>query len=385
MPQRLVVIAGIFLVSWTCAAAEEPKPTRDEVPKLIENLGSKRYAEREAAAKRLALLDDVSPELQAATQSANAEISRRTKSIVAAITKRREKEVIAQEVAAINRIGFDRYVDRLVLSPSFNTEKHWTALAHAAEFVWDKANKLGHTGTLPQVRWAELTLLTELPLRYVQSSRVLVDGHTDRFRGFRGCFAVSSAAIDRFSEIRDSIVIINGDLPRLSSVMNSLVICTGDVGPISSMRGSVLLTTGRFDGTSGAQNSLVEAQKSNRLATGESNVYVNMGKAENDSSNRYVQTEQSPLLALKMFTPEMLGATFKHDKLEALVESVAEKSALAVAGLRNGDVLLSVEHDKWSNEDEFRTLLRKKSGQPGATWTIRRGGREMTLNVKFED
>src|SRR5262245_35874609 len=94
MPTRLVLLAGFVLVPLSTAPAEEPKPTRDEVPKLIENLGSKRYAEREAAAKRLALLDAVPPELEAATQSPNAEVSRRAKSIIAAINKRREKEII---------------------------------------------------------------------------------------------------------------------------------------------------------------------------------------------------------------------------------------------------------------------------------------------------
>src|SRR5207247_1443815 len=162
----------------------------------------------------------------------------------------------------INRMGFDRFVDRMVQMPGFATEQRWKALVRATEAVLDRANKLGHTGTpLPQVQWAELPLITELPPRYVQASRVLVDGHSDRFSGFRGCIAISSASIDRFTQIRDSIVIINGDMPRLSSVWNSLVICTGDVGPISTLRGSVILTTGQFDGVSNPQSSLMQAKK----------------------------------------------------------------------------------------------------------------------------
>jgi PDZ domain len=386
MPQRLVLIAGLVLIPLSPVSADDFMPTREEIPKLIEKLGSPRFTERETATRRLALLDDIPPELQAAAKAADAEVSRRAKSIIALITKRHEKEIIARELAAINRMGFDRYVDRMVLTPGFATEQRWKALVRAAEVVLDRANKLGHAGTpLPQVRWAELPLITELPPRYVQSSRVLVDGHSDRFSGFRGCVALSSASIDRFTQIRDSIVIINGDMPRLTSVWNSLVICTGDVGPVSNLRGSVILATGQFDGASSPHGSLVQARKMSRAPSGDANVYVNMGKAPDGDSNRYVQTVDSPLAALKMFVPEMLGAAIKVDKSEATVESVSEKSPLAAAGLRQGDVLLSVGQDKWSTEDEFRVLLRKKSAHPTMGLTVRRGGKELTLSAKFDE
>jgi hypothetical protein len=185
--------------------------------------------------------------------------------------------------------------------------------------------------------------------------------------------------------VQDSIVIVNGDIPRLSRVMNSLIICTGDVGPISMLRNSVILTTGCFEGASTAQNSLVQANKMDRRPSGDSNVFVNLGKAPEGDANRYVETEQSVLSALKLFSPQMLGISVKVSGNAAAVQSVSDPSPMAAAGFKKGDMLLAVESEKWSNEDEFRALLRKKSAQPTTNFTIRRGGRELTLSAKFEE
>lgn len=386
MRVRLALFVLIAAISATTVLAEEPTLSPDELKTLIQKLGSAKFSEREAATRRLALLDEIPPELQNAAKSGDAEVSRRAKSIVARILKRNEKRIIEKELAAINRMGFDRFVDRMVLSPGFASEQRWQALVRATEAVVDRANKLGYTGTpLPQIHWADLPLIEALPQRYTQSSRVLIDGHTERFTGFRTCFAVSSGSIERMSSIQDSILIVNGEIPRLNRVFNSLIICTGEIGPISNLRNSIVLTTGSFDGASSAHNSLVQANKMNRRPSGEANVFVNLGKAPEGETSRYIETEKSPLAALTLFSPRMLGLSVRVSNSEAWIDDVAAKSVFATAGLRKGDQLLSIDGTKWSSDDEFRTLLRKKSAHSPATLTVRRGNKELSLPAKFEE
>lgn len=380
------VLATIALIPIAAASADDRELSSKEVANLIKNLGSNKYSEREAATHRLSRLDDIPPALSAAAKSRNAEIARRAKIAIAQIVKRNEQRFIEKELAAVNRMGFDRFVDRMVLTPGFATEQRWKALVRAAEQVMDRSNKLGYAGTpLPQIKWSELPLIEDLPPRYTQSSRVLVDGHSQRMSGFRTCMALSSGSFERMAMVQDSILIVNGDLPRMSRVTNSLIICTGDVGPISMLRNSVILTTGSFEGASTAQNSLVQASKMDRRPSGDSNVFVNLGKAPEGDANRYVETGQSVLSVFKLFSPQMLGMSVTLANGEARVQSVSDQSPLALAGLKQGDKVLAIGTEKWISDEVFRTMLRRKSAQPSTTFTIRRDGRERTLTVKFEE
>ncbi len=81
----------------------------------------------------------------------------------------------------------------------------------------------------------------------------------------------------------------------------------------------------------------------------------------------------------------MLGLSTKPLRNGVLVNAVAEQSALSAAGLRKGDVIVAIDSNEWSDHDEFRTLLRKKSVQSSAAFRIRRGNMELTLTVRFDN
>ena len=373
-------------------SAQAPKPTEpilspEEIQKLVDKLGSPKFGERESATRKLAALDDIPPALQAAAMAKDAETARRAKSIIALIMKRHEAKFIARDLADLNKGGFDRFVDRMVLTPGFERESRWLTLVRAAEAVLDRGNKLGYGGLVfPPVQWTQFSLVTELPPRYLMSSRALLPGAPNRSSGFRNCLVLSSDSLAQITRIQDSIVFINGDLPRCTSVYNSLVICLGDIGAISTLSGSVIICTGELNSVSRATSSLIEAKKLGRIPLGEGNMYINE-KAPNDAdkTTRFVKTEQTPFRTLKLFEPEMLGINVKVAGESATIDNVIAGSILAKAGLRKGDIVLTIGTEKWATEEEFRTLLRRKSVLDVAPIQIKRDGKEMELRVEFDD
>ncbi len=103
---RLPALLLAALVLGTAAGvvpAAKDKPTRDEVARLIARLGSKKYTERQAAARALDALGAVAlPDLTRAAASPDAEIRRQAKTLVKKISKRLETE----QLLAATRVHF---------------------------------------------------------------------------------------------------------------------------------------------------------------------------------------------------------------------------------------------------------------------------------------
>lgn len=90
---RFTLLLGAVLSVGGALAAPVPPVSPREVPKLIENLGSDDFAEREAATKRLDELGLLAlSELRAATKSENLEIADRAKDLVKRIERRAANE-----------------------------------------------------------------------------------------------------------------------------------------------------------------------------------------------------------------------------------------------------------------------------------------------------
>ncbi len=144
---RQVVCAFLALLPISIAAADDAKLSRAEVRTLIKKLGSASYTAREMATRKLSRLDEVPPELLAAAKSGDAETAQRAKAVIAKIGRRIERRHVEKELAAINEAGFDRFVDRMVLTPGFATKQRWKSLVSAVQAIMDRGYEVGFTGT----------------------------------------------------------------------------------------------------------------------------------------------------------------------------------------------------------------------------------------------
>jgi len=94
---RPILFLLLLLTSGSCRINVAPAadaPTDEPVARWIIQLGSRRFAEREEASKRLEAADEAAlPALQTAAASGDPEIRRRAERAIAAIRRRRWSEV----------------------------------------------------------------------------------------------------------------------------------------------------------------------------------------------------------------------------------------------------------------------------------------------------
>src|SRR5262249_55911901 len=252
-------IAIIALITPALAAAQE-KPdalTPADVTKLIDQLDSKIFREREQASRKLSALDDVPDALDAATRSTSPEKARRATLIVEQILSRNQEKRLQRDLAKLNEMGIDVFLDRMVLTKDFATNQRWKNAADLAEAIAMNANKLGYAGcVVPKANWAGLPLVTDGIQRTVRLSRVLIDGLNNR-ASIWDCLLISSASMSRVTTVRNSILFVDGDFDGASTLLNSILVCTGNVGSITSTTNSIIVTTGKFGATNMSRNCFV--------------------------------------------------------------------------------------------------------------------------------
>jgi HEAT repeat protein len=81
---KVLLIVGILLGAWPIrSAADEPSKSEQKIRSLVNQLGSKRFQEREEAARQLSLLGKTAlPALQDAAKSTDAEVRRRAQQLM---------------------------------------------------------------------------------------------------------------------------------------------------------------------------------------------------------------------------------------------------------------------------------------------------------------
>src|SRR5215468_3929800 len=115
-------------VGWVTGAGGPPAPDKkaaEEIDLLINQLGSSRPEEREAAAKKLAERDDALPALRKAMAEKDPEVRRRATALAETIAARIKDGETATLLADVNREGLDRFIDRMVNTKGYATEERW--------------------------------------------------------------------------------------------------------------------------------------------------------------------------------------------------------------------------------------------------------------------
>ncbi len=383
---RLPVLASyvIALIAVPLLASE---PSVNEIATWIAQLSSPRYAEREAASRRLAALPDVPPALLKAMESPDAEVARRARTAVEQIRQTQLEQRIQKDLARINAEGVDLFIERMAHQPGFATDERWQAVERLADALVSRSISFGRVNyRKPVPEWTKLSVRDELPRTVVFNSRVLLKGMNEPYTGISKCLVVNSGSMRRLTGIDNSVVLVAGDIEGCTGLHNSLVLCTGSVGYVTSVSDSIVLARGEFAGSTSAQRSLFQVKSVGRHTSANSCVYINLTAVPGaqPAVNDFPKSDRGPLDAIKFFDPAQLGIRTKQVDAETYVESLTVNSPFDKSGLRKGDELLSVGGRKWNTQDEFRAILIRALMQEGASIRVRRGERVVELRVKFE-
>jgi PDZ domain len=390
------VPASAILVSFSLAtgsfSAPPTQPTTKEIAAWIEQLGSRGFAEREAAAAKLRSLDYLPLELKEAAESPNAEIAFRAKAIVREIRDRLLTRHIEKCVAPINKIGLDFFVERMTQGDGYATEDRWRMIQSLADGLSDSTTRLGHAGfSRAASDWAK-TPVDSTSAQLVAGS-VPLGGNEFEFRGLKGLILLSPKSMPRLRDLHESIVIILGDCDGAESIYSSLLICTGKIGPITRLVNCIVLSPDHIDfeprnGRPFLHGSFIQANeiRGERIDS-ISNTLLNSKVPSKFGSfgDQFLKSEQGPLQLVKMFDPASLGLKTTFDNGQTRIASLDAKSAFAKAGLRSGDELLAVNKAKWSSNDQFRIELRKALVRDSLTLKVRRGNQDIELRLRSKD
>jgi hypothetical protein len=375
-PGVLLTLAA-FLSGACRAPAQAPAATKDapapreEIDKLIEQLGSDRFEAREEASRKLLALGEASlPALEKARRAADAEVRRRADRLAAVIGRLRQERLVRRLVADVNKGGIDQFIDHMVMRPGLATEQRWRQAEVLARAITLRASELaGRPFPAPRTR-----------------SRSLLQGRDGNGTSMRDCLCVCQGSIQYVTGLTNVILFINGDMKGCISVDNCVILCNGSIDRVASARNSVLVATGDFASPTDADNTFFQVKTLGEHARSHDNVYLNhwaVLATVSRNNNQFIRTERGPLQLFSFFDPARQGVTLAGDG-SARLAKVHEGKPFARAGLRAGDVVLAVGRRQIDSGAALRARLRRLAGGDEVVFKVKRGDKvfETTVSLK---
>jgi hypothetical protein len=420
-----VLAVGVAIGSTLAAAAagqgDPPPRAAPDVAALVRRLGSEDFPAREAASAALVALavDEPPAELLAALQSADPEVRRRAADAVRAIRAAAARRPLTRDGRFAARGQADLYVASAA------------ALTCKAEDdrLWEPAFKLA----VRAVRDADMG--QRGPYRFAHCGfaeyrKNLIDfactdgTYTRLERDADGGLALTSGVAAQASAVRleflwsgqivsrgpvggrnwkDSCVLANGDV-TLEGVHGSVVVCDGDA-TFERVSNSLIVARGKIAvrgyatactliaGGTVTVGELTAAQRRPAIAPprpGEDMVFYNkmlqqwlLQKKLDRVDVR--ERDANPLGFIAFFELWRVGLTVATADGPVTVARVATGLPCATAGLKAGDVILSVGGKKPADAEALRRLLRDALAVGPAAVAVRRGGETLTVTMALPD
>lgn len=391
----------------SCAAAQG-SPIEKKIERLIRNLGSGSFEEREAATRALKELEDAEPALRKLVKSDDLEIRRRAADILKALARKRGGRILAQALAMAKMGRAVEMADRLVFcAESDKSAEGWSAAMRLSEKVIDLIPPAPHdlqkifrhvSGVATNGRswfpagdfraWVEHC--TPKP-EEISGREVILQGNCRRLvraervswgkkppEGPGGSIVLASEDVHIYRAVF-SLIIAGGNV-EIDFLRNSIVICDGDVNLTGSIGDNVIIARGNvMSRRSIFPGSMVRSDGFIRLI--------------NRKPVAITDKTPDPFAFVKFFELADVGLTAVDRDLRdkpirdgVFLKDVSKKSPFA-AGLRAGDVIAAIDGKKTSSKEDFRRLLRRKlaEGSLAITFTVRRADKILDVAIPVKD
>jgi len=396
VPESLVVLLSLALSFMSGALATEPvKPAPTPVSQLIDALGSPYFAAREAAAKELLQRDDALPKLRRAQASPNAEVARRSRVLVDALTNRSLSRYLAY-----GRTGrIDVFVEWIGLCDGpIEKTPLWQGLL---DIAWDLLRKARSPDEAPL--WAargfpgpSLKEFQKLSPVYSVNDEHLTLGrpttvHAIRTRHFvKGVdftqgILVTTAPFETRRGVFGGIVFSTSSIAAGDDLLGNLIVADGDVRSRFSLK-NVILARGDVHISEVPREFSSTVHASGSVQIGE---LIQMGKRIKSPDLKLLEGSEirSGVLGraglVRFFEIGDMGIEVSADTEAVRLEKLITASPLAKAGLRVGDLITSIDGKKTPTADTLRRQLRRAFVTQEANVTVRREGKLQEINVSF--
>ncbi len=396
-----VVLFGAVLCSANVAAGGEDKPSplakqgREEIDKLIGQLKSNKFKDREEATRQLMERDDALPALREAAKSDDAEVASRARKAMEAINKRLAKRAFRRAAGLLKKGQTDQFVEQAVRWREYVDEDWWKAAVDHVHAINDEAVKASGgqfklAKNLPQVKptlpWVDIAKLRFVHTdhlktekgHFVKRERIVAESVTVPDGFIHESFIFCDGSVESKFNLAYAVVFANGNMrignpESLGSIGGCIVICDGNV-TTEGVDDSVILCTGNVSVGTDVRNSVIV-----------SGGYVKMGLTFPGSSakNSLIQEHQcDPLHCIHFFDPTQVGIEVKSTKEGVRVEALAAARSFAKAGIRKGDQIVAVDGVEIHSAEAFRRLLRRRMQETDSILLeIRREGKPLRIEV----
>jgi hypothetical protein len=274
--------------------AEKPAAKADPavIAKLIEQLASTDSETREKASEQLAALDEVPDALRKAANSPDAEVARRARMAIAAVTARLDEKAFQAMLRDLHKVELDRLVRGIVAGEKVAGEKQWDVLQAIARAVTQQATKLS----------GRQFGVTDFDVRTMR--RLLLKAEAKNPVAVAEALILSDGPTPYITAVSSSVVIVDGDFTGATSLNNSLLIVRGNVGRVTSVTGSIIIATGNFEGATRFDNSFLQVNNDRIRFTGsrDSVLIRTMVKTTGPTTSRVLDADKGPLELLR-FSP----------------------------------------------------------------------------------
>jgi hypothetical protein len=410
--------------------APEKKTIAEEIDKLIAQLDSDRFEIREKAAARLEGLGENA--LPALAEAAKAGVSLEVRRRAEAITERikivvREKQ-IAQRIAEGRMLAVDQFLEQIVARKhkvvADRSPVAWKVPVGWAEGIADVAVKVSRRPIKVPVSdfaslFQDLPRVTELrPETYnLKNNRftlseikkcynfehcviaagkivgsynftncvIIADSLSDTCN-FEDCLVLCTKGLRGCHNMKRSILFVNGNMDSCYNYEDCIIYCDGDIVSCHNMARNVVLSTGTFQDSYNAQHTVFQVKTVKQGHNPERNVYVNLKEQDldglNAKENEFIQTQRGPLHVLRLFELREQGLEVTEDN-GLRVSLLAEGKPFAAAGLKKGDLVLTVDQEKLATPEALRRLLRRKAAGDHTDVTVERAGTVHRFKVRF--
>ncbi len=361
------------------------------IEELVRELGSDRFAVRDAAVRKLMALDEAAPRLREALKSPDPEVARQAALILDELARRRAGRLLEKAKRLAEAGEIDLLVETLVRERGLEEEA-------SLQVVTGLAAKLVELGK-PPFTTTDRQRRDERGMgdfrRYIAAiNPQRVAGRAPVIHE-AGQYMVRGEEVTVRANISNSLVLSSGSV-RTEIIISSVIFAGGDVS-VRALNNAVVVCDGDFTVRETAHRCLVVARGS--VVCLEDMIYDCVVFAGKDvrtpkksyptiSRSQVKENEPAPWGFVKFFDPARAGITVKdvEEGGGVRVEAAAPGKPFAQAGLQAGDLVVAVDDTPARSAEAFRRLLRGKFVQGGEmVLKAVRAGKPLEVAVRLQE
>ncbi|OAI40080.1 hypothetical protein AYO40_05175 [Planctomycetaceae bacterium SCGC AG-212-D15] len=281
------------------------------------------------------------------------------------------------------------------------TKKDWAAIRKLSKAMEERATKIRDQRVATR-EWTDLPsddqiLLSQKHLEVKSIFRkIVISSASLKVEGnIGGSIVLCNGDIERprYGAIRDSIIVCNGNIAVSGIIWNCLVFCNGDVLAGSTKDDDVydsgLFSSGtiRFGGM--VSGSVLHAPTVTFLdrKNGYSKSCVYVGQTRTglpiSKRDRFAESNDAPLSPLGFYQARDHGLRLLELDGKLSVLAVEAHSSWEAAGVKGGDILVSIDGSSVTTKTAADVVLSRKKPRSEAVLILQRGDVLVTLKLPF--